>query len=386
MSIILQAHSLESIRTFAFSSFAIATFISPLFVGALSDRNISPVKAMRWNAIGAAISIFLVGVCIKTQMPRLLVLATIFIHALFYAPAWGIASTIVLTQLTDVPKQFGSIRAMATIGWMAGCWIVSILCGDGSHTATFASAVGWLFVALLTKELPLVEPPKTSAPLKWYEQLGLDSLKLLKNRDHLMIYLTGTLFCIPVAAFYPFTPLHLRSLGLEHASGWMTLGQVSEVFAMFTLSWILSRIRIKWIIAAGLFFGVLRFLLCSWNTVLTVLGGIFLHGVSLTYVTITAQVYVDQRVNPGWRARAQSLLTVMNSGVGNLTGYFFTSWWYSFCMYHSELGWHVFWLGIASFMVGAFIFFVLLYHGLGKGVKAITPAKVSIEKVTTSVG
>jgi len=201
-----------------------------------------------------------------------------------------------------------------------------------------------------------------------------------------MIYLAGTLFCIPVAAFYPFTPVHLQSLGLEHASGWMTLGQVSEVFAMFTLGWILSQIRIKWIIAAGLFFGVLRFLLCSGNTIPTVLAGIFMHGVSLTYVTITAQIYVDQRVNPGWRARAQSLLTVMNSGVGNLTGYFLTSWWYSFCMYHYELEWHMFWLGIASFMAGAFIFFVLVYRGLGKGVKAATPTKVSIEKVTTSIG
>ena len=33
---------------------------------------------------------------------------------------------------------------------------------------------------------------------------------------------------MPLAAFYPFSPPHMRELGLEHTSAWMSLGQVTK--------------------------------------------------------------------------------------------------------------------------------------------------------------
>ena len=51
-----------------------------------------------------------------------------------------------------------------------------------------------------------------------------------------------------------------------------------------------------------------------------VLAGVLLHGCSFTLVFITAQIYLEQRVDAAWRARAQALLTLMNSGVGQPAG------------------------------------------------------------------
>ena len=31
------------------------------------------------------------------------------------------------------------------------------------------------------------------------------------------------------SGFYPYTPPHLRELGLQHTSAWMTFGQVTEI-------------------------------------------------------------------------------------------------------------------------------------------------------------
>ena len=109
---------------------------------------------------------------------------------------------------------------------------------------------------------------------------------------------------------------------------------------MFTLSALFLKWRLKWIFACGLGFGVARFAFSALNTKGWLLVGVALHGVSFTMVMITAQIYLDQRVDPSWRSRAQALLSLMNSGIGNLLGYLGTGWWFAHCTaaYRNELG------------------------------------------------
>jgi len=72
--------------------------------------------------------------------------------------------------------------------------------------------------------------------------------------------LTTTLFTIPIAGVDPYTPPHLRELGLLHVSTWMSLAQVTEIIAMVMLGTLRQRWRVKWINAAGLGLGVMRML------------------------------------------------------------------------------------------------------------------------------
>src|SRR5262249_46121681 len=125
--------------------------------------------------------------------------------------------------------------------------------------------------------------------------------------------------------------------------------------------------RLKWIFACGLTFGVLRFTLNAFNTKVFALAGTLLHGCSFTLVFITAQIYLDQRVNPAWRARGQALLSLMNSGVGNLLGYLGTGWWFTVCSQANATPWPRFWSGLA-FAVGLVLtYFLVAYHGIGSG-------------------
>jgi len=56
----------------------------------------------------------------------------------------------------------------------------------------------------------------------------------------------------------------------------MTLGQVTEIIFMFTLGAMLAKWRLKWIFAAGLGFGVLRFALSAINGKAWLLAGVVL--------------------------------------------------------------------------------------------------------------
>jgi hypothetical protein len=148
----------------------------------------------------------------------------------------------------------------------------------------------------------------------------------------------------------------------------MSLGQVTEIISMFCLGALLNW-RLKWIFACGLGFGVLRFALSALNGAGGLLAGVTLHGASFTLVFITAQIYLDQRVDPAWRARAQALMSLMNGGVGNLLGYLGTGWWFAACAGADGTRWSLFWGGLSGGVTAVLIYFLLAYHGIGRGLK-----------------
>jgi len=252
LSTVLDAHGLHDIKPFAFAATAVAAFISPLIFGAMADRHASPVKVLRGLSLATALAMALASTAIQLHWNRWLVLALIQLHALCSSPTFSISATIIFARLADAKKEFGPVRAMATLGWMAGCWMISAFNADNSTLAGYGSAVMWLMVCAFTYFLPELETPKSVEQLTWHERLGLDALTLLKNRDHRVVFITVALFAIPLTAFYPYAPPHMRELGLKHTSAWMTLGQVTEIIAMFSLGALLAKWRLKWIFACGL--------------------------------------------------------------------------------------------------------------------------------------
>lgn len=373
LSTVLDAHGLHGIKPYAFATSALAAFVSPLIFGAMADRHASPVRVLRGLSIATAAAMALASTAIHLRWNAWLVLALIQLHALCSAPTFSISSTIILARLADAQKEFGPIRAMATLGWMSGCWLVSTLGADTSALAGYSGAATWLVVAGFTHFLPALETPKSVEHLTWRERLGLDALALFKNRDHRVVFITIALFAAPIASFYPYTPPHLRELGLQHTSAWMSLGQTTEIIAMFSLGALLLRWRLKWIFVCGLVFGVLRFAFCTMNSRMWILGGVFLHGASFTLVFITAQIYLDQRVDAAWRARAQALMTLMISGVGNLCGYLGTGLWFSACTVSSGTRWPVFWGGLSATVAVVLGYFLIAYRGVGSGLRPTQP-------------
>src|SRR5262249_53447158 len=137
--------------------------------------------------------------------------------------------------------------------------------------------------------------------------------------------------------------------------------------AMLLLAGLFSNWRLKWIFAAGLFVGFVRFGMCAVDQRLWILAGITLHGVSFALVFITAQIYLNERVESAWRARAQALMSLMSSGVGNLLGYLSTGLWFQICSRGGTTRWTLFW-GCLSLAIGAvLVFFLFAYHGRSSG-------------------
>ena len=367
LSVVFKAHHLVSVAPYAFATSALAALVSPLIFGAMADRHASPVTVLRGLAVASAATMSIAAWSIQSGWPAGLVLLLVQIYALCSAPSGSIVSAIIFLRLHDSQRQFGPIRAGATLGWVVGCWLVSALNADASVRSEYTCAAMWLALAAFTYLLPAVPPPQAAGPPTWLERLGWDAIVLLKNRDHRAVFVTAALFSIPLSAFYPFTPLHLQQLGFQHTSAWMTLGQSTELVAMFSLGGLFLRWRLKWIFTAGLCAGLLRFILCALNGKYWVLTGISLHGLSFTLFFITAQIYINERVGPEWRARAQAMMALMINGVGNLLGYLGTGWWFNACAQANGTRWSLFWNGVTAGVGIVVIYFLAAYHGKYSG-------------------
>jgi len=364
LSSVLDVAGMGAIKSMAFAATAIAALLSPLFFGAMADRSALPATVLRWVSVATAIMVFWIAWGVEWKWNAWFLLCLIQVQSLFLVPTSSLAGSIVLFRLRNSKNQYGSIRALGTIGWMAGCWTTSLLELDTSPKAFYLSGGLWLAVAAYT--LVLQQHSQAShgpKHLSLRERFGLDALSLLRIHDHRVVFMTSTLVAIPFAAFYPYTPPHLSDLGFERLSAWMSLGQASEVVAMLAIGGILARWRLKWIILLGLFFGLMRYVLYAMDMRVPVLLGLGLHGFAFTFTYISTQIYLAKRVEAEWQSRAQALLSLLSGGVGNLAGYLITGAWIQFCRTSSGVQWTEYWLGLAAMVMLVLIYFSIGYRG-----------------------
>jgi hypothetical protein len=157
--------------------------------------------------------------------------------------------------------------------------------------------------------------------------------------------------------------MQLHELGEERVASTMALGQVTEIIAMYALAPLLARFRMKWVLLAGIAFGIVRYGLFTMNTKAAVLAGITLHGLCFTLFYIPAQMYLDRRIDRRLHARAQALLTLMVSGVGTLGGYLGCGWWREACLSETGTDWPIFWAVLTAFLAAVLIYFMVAYRG-----------------------
>lgn len=365
---VLGSHGLAGLRAYAYSTSAVAAFISPLIFGAIADRHVSPVKVLRWLAAASAAAVTLASWGIARGWSSLAVIGLIQLYSFVAVPTNSITATIVFSRLKSSQRQFGPVRSVGTFGWMCGCWLISLLAVDASPRAGYVAAWTWLALAGLTFFLPATAPT-SSGRFTFRERMGWDALVLLRQHDHRIVFLTVALFSIPLAAFYPYAPIHLQQLGFERTTAWMSCGQITEITAMLALAYLFVRFRVKWIISAGLAFGAIRFALAALDLKWWVILAVTLHGMSFTLCFVTAQIYLNERVDVAWRARAQALMSLMTSGVGNLLGYLATGAWFTYCSTNLNHMWPTFWGGLSAAAGAVLILFLIAYHGAGRGLR-----------------
>jgi MFS family permease len=301
----------------------ISSMISPLFIGTLADQKVAAQKLACWLSLASGIVMLIAFWCLEKQMNPLWFVAFFFLHALVSAPVMGLTTTIALVHLPSPTYQFPWVRMCATISWILAGWGTSlVLKADASAVAGYAGGITRILLAVVVLFAP--HTPPAGNVTTWKNLLGLDALKLLKEKDLRYYIISAILLSMPITAFYMNVPEHLRSMGDMKSSFTMTFGQWSEIAAMISTGWLMYRFQMKRIFMVAMVLSIARFgfyyLAGSEHVMFFLWVGIALHGLCYTLFFVTGQIFLDRRVEAGMRGQMQGLFILATNGVGTLLG------------------------------------------------------------------
>ena len=355
----------------AFSTQSWGAIIAPLFIGLIADRYFNAERILGVLHLIGAVLMYLMSQAgdFATFYPY------VFAYMVAYMPTLALVNSVSFYQMKDPAKEFSIIRVFGTIGWIIAGLAISALGWDaqeaianGALANTFtmvaiASAVLGLFSFTLPKT-----PPSNSGgeTLSIGDLLGFDALKLLKDRNFLMFFITSVLICIPLAFYYQQANPFLVELGMENPTGKMTIGQISEVLFMLLLPVFFKRFGFKKTIMVGMLAWALRYALFAYGnagelTFMLILG-IALHGICYDFFFVSGQIYTDYKAGEKVKSAAQGLITLATYGVGMLAGF-----WVAGKISDTYLSadglhnWEMIWLLPAAFALGVLLLFMLIF-------------------------
>jgi MFS family permease len=364
---VLKAEGLQGWQALAFAMPPIASLISPLVGGALADERMSAQKLMGWSSLLGAVTIVFAFLALDLGWSPVWFLFGIAMYALVSGPSWGLMATISLTHLTHGERQYPMVRVGATFGWMAAGFLISfVLNADASVKCGYAAGVARIVAGVLAFYLP--NTPPLGLGKSWKSAMGLGSFKLFKNRDHAVLFGVTGLFSVPLIAFYMYSAEMFKDLGSDAPTAAVSVAQFSEVFAMFLLGAMMLKYKLKTLMMWGLGLSIVRYALSGYAGFSDVISwhfaGIALHGICYTIYFVSAQVYLDKRVDPAMRGQAQGLFGLMSSGIGPLLGAYFCAWLRVACVDDQGNGWENFWWVLAGIIAICWGVFGLLYRGV----------------------
>ena len=139
----------------AFSALAIATMISPFFVGMIADRFFAAQNIMGvFHIVGGALLFLATKITDNAAFYWM-----ILFYSLLYMPTIALSNSVAFHQMTDPGKQFPWIRVFGTLGWIVAGLLIGYL-GIEKTANTFYMAAGVSVVLGLFSFVLPDTPPK----------------------------------------------------------------------------------------------------------------------------------------------------------------------------------------------------------------------------------
>jgi len=305
----------------AYGTTAIGALISPFLIGVIADRYVPAQRLLGvLHLLGAGLLWW-----ISQQTSFSIFYPSLIVYTLTYMAGHGLINTITLTHAPNPAKWFPIVMAAASAGWIAAANVVNFAkLADNNGMFTLACGVA-VAIALYSFTLPNTPPKGDAGPVSASKLLGLDALKLFKDRSFAVFMFCSFLICIPLSFYFTWTGAFLSDMNVANYASKMTLGQVSEVGFLLLLPVLLPFLGAKRIMILGMAAWAVRFALFAYfheqpTATWMVLGGILLHGMCYDFIFVMGRMYVDKAAGDSLRASAQGLHAVFTLGAGMFVG------------------------------------------------------------------
>jgi nucleoside transporter len=343
-----------------YSALAIATMISPFFIGMVADRFFAAQRLMGLLHILGGLLLFLASK-VESNGPFYWV---ILLYSLAYMPTIALSNSVAFRQMTDPGKQFPLVRVFGTVGWVVAGFMIALLGIEKTPSTFYMAAIVSVALGLFSFTLPNTPPQgKTRSSAKAI--LGIDALMLFRERPYLIFFIAAIFVCIPLSFYFGFANLYLNQSGMHNAAGKMVMGQISEALFILAIPFLFNRIGVKKMLLIGMTAWILRYLCFAFGNMGVNLwmlyAGIILHGVCYDFFFVTGYMYTEKKSNERIKNTAQGLFTFVTYGLGMFIGTWFSGFVTSYYTVNNVYQWKNIWHIPAYIAVAVLICFIFFF-------------------------
>ncbi len=305
----------------AYGSTAIGAMVSPFFAGIVADRLFATQRLLGClHLLGAVLLYYVSTVTTFSAFYPALIAYTIS-----YMAGHGLTNALTLHHSKNPAKEFPLVMLMGSVGWICAGLTLSVLKFETNAGMFHLAAGAALVMGLYSFTLPHTPPKGAGAPLNVRTMLGLDALRLMRERSFCTFMICSFLICIPLSFYFSWMTTFMTELGVKDAAAKMTIGQVSDVVFLMMLPWLLLRLGVKGILLVGMTAWAVRFGLFTLfdqnhNALWLLFVGIGVHGMCYDYIFVMGRMYVDKHATVDIRGAAQGFHAFVTLGAGMFVG------------------------------------------------------------------
>jgi nucleoside transporter len=343
-----------------YSALAIATMISPFFVGMIADRFFAAQRLMGVLHLVGGLLLFMASkIGSNTGFYWVILL-----YSLVYMPTIALSNSVAFRQMSDPGKQFPVVRVFGTIGWVIAGFMIAVLGVEKTPGTFYMAALVSVALGLYSFSLPDT-PPQGKAESSAKSILGIDAFILFRDRPYLIFFIAAIFVCIPLSFYFGFANLFLNQAGMENAAGKMVLGQISEAVFILAIPFLFNSIGVKKMLLIGMTAWILRYLCFAFGNIDVNLWmlytGIILHGVCYDFFFVTGYMYTEKKSNDKIKSAAQGLFTFVTYGLGMFIGTWFSGFVTSYYTINGAYNWRSIWFVPAYIAIAVLICFIFFF-------------------------
>ncbi|MBN2651944.1 MAG: MFS transporter [Spirochaetales bacterium] len=312
----------------------ISSIVAPILGALIIDKFIAAEKM--FSLLQLFSGIFIIAIYFVSSFPAILVLNLLYWFTM--GPCTPLTNSIAFHYISNEKDTFGNIRLWGTLGWMISGILFGIvwqrvLGGSVKASLIFSGMISFfLFAYSLT--LPGVKNFKAPENKTKISEV----LKFFLNPTILIICILSILVRTVDKYFYTGIPIFMDDIGFQTSNilPLMTVGQITEITAMFFLAFLLKKFKYRTLLRWGIVSEIIRFGMLGLAQYFQETGsqelfykglamvGLTFHGFAFALFFTTAYIYLDHHLDPKNRTGVHQLFTlitgVLSGFIGNYLG------------------------------------------------------------------